>query len=426
MKKNYFTLLLFILLIQPELRSQVTIGSGLPPNSGAILDIKEFNPENPAVDNTTAKKGGLLLPRVKLTSISDLFPMFSNDNAYVNNDGNKKDTEDLIHKGLMVYNINTDICEDLYPGVNVWNGKRWGNLGQINFPSETDIIIDDRNPSKPETYKVGKFGNAGWWMLENLRADRWPDGTTTNLYKEPVKGYPHPLYTSAMFWYPKLDKDFMNTRPEMGYLYTAYAALRTTWEEIVAEVKTENRQGICPDGWHVPTMAEFEDLRLAIYDNPCLYAHSKIKENTGYNSMQMGEDVNARSRKSEYGGFNAIPTGMININAVVNPNPDYPVAYPAYNEFYQKVTFPDYALFWLSDSTTDSVNPATTVAVKLKSAAILKGEPSIRYAITTSTNYESVRCKKNETKSNLATSKTQNKTESFKKIDFINLDELSN
>ena len=108
-------ILTFMLCVSTGVKAQVTIGAGLEPNKGALLDLKERNPDNPAIDNSTTNKG-LGMPRVKLTiltSISDI------DGAA----GKEKE-----HTGLCVYNVNTNAALNIRPGLYVWDGELWRPL----------------------------------------------------------------------------------------------------------------------------------------------------------------------------------------------------------------------------------------------------------------------------------------------------------
>jgi hypothetical protein len=103
-----------------ELHSQVTIGSGAKPLGGALLDLKEYDPAD-ASDLTTAEKG-LKLPRVKLTAVDQLAPMF---------DPEADVPTKKAHTGLMVYNVvdeTNDAESSIFPdgsGVYVWDGEKW-------------------------------------------------------------------------------------------------------------------------------------------------------------------------------------------------------------------------------------------------------------------------------------------------------------
>jgi len=317
MKKLYLKLLAIVtaMLVCSGLYAQVTVGSNLEPNTGAILDIKEYKP-NLQIDNTTANKG-MLLPRVNLTDMSNLYPMFLNDTDYVNNTDSKKNTEDTDHTGLVVYNVNLDICDEIYPGTYVWDGQEWSRLtDEYPFPSETDILVDNRDPNKIEQYKIGKFGDAGWWMLENIRADRYSDGTKLFFAhpseyvlwpdRTPTMINPPPYQTSLQTaYYPMLSEEVFASNPHYGYIYNYMGARNMTLEEILASAGQELFvQGICPDGWHLPSEADWTELVTAVRTNPCQYAHSKINENTGFNMMSMTGTPNGVSRSWEQGGFN--------------------------------------------------------------------------------------------------------------------------
>ncbi len=96
---------------------QVTIGSELIPNAGALLDLKQYN----KADNTTSDKG-FNLPRVPLNVIDKLEPC-ATTNA----------TNAAAHKGLLVYNMTDNSY--VAPGIYYWDGSNWQRL--VNkYPSK--------------------------------------------------------------------------------------------------------------------------------------------------------------------------------------------------------------------------------------------------------------------------------------------------
>lgn len=108
-------LFIFTLLIvgQPNIHAQVTIGSLIPPVEGALLDLKENNSTG---ENATK---GLLMPRVALEKEKELDPCVS---------GITNANEKLQHTGLFLYNTSTIVSENLCPGLYYWEGVQWKRL----------------------------------------------------------------------------------------------------------------------------------------------------------------------------------------------------------------------------------------------------------------------------------------------------------
>lgn len=152
MKRIILTILLSILIIK-VIHAQITIGSNLQPNIGALLDLKEYTP---SPNNTTSSKG-LLLPRVSLTNLNGLDDIENAEIAFPEK-----------YEGLMVYNtseIQAD-CKIHSEGLYVWGGTKWEGLGtttrdlQLSGSYSEDVatlkkIMDD-NP-----------GNTLDWVIDS-------------------------------------------------------------------------------------------------------------------------------------------------------------------------------------------------------------------------------------------------------------------
>lgn len=123
-KVIHLTLLICAFLLPFQLKSQVTIGSGIVPNKGALLDLKENENEDAAQGGKTANRG-MMLPRVNLPFLNKLQPMYSYDAE------NIPSSDDLVaHTGLTVYNTNK--CEPFGRGVYVWDGSQWIGINAMS------------------------------------------------------------------------------------------------------------------------------------------------------------------------------------------------------------------------------------------------------------------------------------------------------
>ena len=177
---------------------------------------------------------------------------------------------------------------------------------------EFDTIIDiDGNE-----YEVIKIGEQ-YWMAENLRVTRYKNGVEI------------PKVTNNNIWYNlssgaysiyENDSSYANI---YGYLYNWYAV--------------NNENNIAPEGWHVPTNEDWEELANYISDSNGGYSMynqyswnnigKHLKSNFGWKYGSVGTD--------DY-GFTSLPAGYLEEQG-----------------YYGALGFVTY--FWSSDeSTTDN------------------------------------------------------------------------
>jgi uncharacterized protein (TIGR02145 family) len=260
---------------------------------------------------------------VKLTDLSKLYPMFASGYDVA---------ENTRHTGLMVYNVNQcPAGRTIYDeaGPQAWNGNRWQSLkprppvaeADPAAPSGADIwgtgVV--RHKAKPGIYEEfysADFGPAGRWMTTNLAAWKYdginhsqdPGGNAANGAGTPRtmtgpnanSGRP---YNAAYWCYPNGGNGGSNATsytadPHLGLLYTWDAATagkggddgigniyntsgggRANNEQNMEEtlIPTESGkqlriQGICPQGWHLPSDYEWLLLEKEIYENAWKYS----------------------------------------------------------------------------------------------------------------------------------------------------------
>ena len=143
-------------------------------------------------------------------------------------------------------------------------------------------------------YNTIQIGNQVW-TVENLKVTHYPDGT------------PIPLVTDDVLWGNLQDNNtddaycFYNNDPdsEYGALYTWSAAMGDN--AVSSYTNPSGVQGVCPDGWHLPSFAEWTELSGYLGDS--YIAGGKMKEvgTTHWNSPNEGADNSS--------GFTGLPGG---------------------------------------------------------------------------------------------------------------------
>ena len=160
----------------------------------------------------------------------------------------------------------------------------------FDFIEATDI--DGNN------YPVVTIGTQTW-MAEDLKVTHYPNGDAIPNISDYDEW--NALETN------KIDDAYcINDDPEQdisdyGFLYTWAAAIADDWEK-----DNSDNQGICPNGWHLPTDPEWATLIDELGGESV--AGSKMKE-IGSEHWQSPGDINEGTNSS---GFSALPGGYRN------------------------------------------------------------------------------------------------------------------
>ena len=83
-------------------------------------------------------------------------------------------------------------------------------------------------------------------------------------------------------------------------------------------------QGICPNGWHLPTKGEFETLISKVGTSST--AGRMLKSSSEWQSGTKGEYYGGGNGKDEY-GFTAYPTGYRYVNGVIYAEDEKRITY---------------------------------------------------------------------------------------------------
>lgn len=167
-----------------------------------------------------------------------------------------------------------------------------------------------------EEYPVVRMRDGKIWMTENLRYI--PEGVTPQ----------YEFVENTGMWYPGRIVDngaSVSVEPdmsqeaisEMGYLYTLERALggALPTEDFM---DAENKQGICPDGWHIPTAQEWINLVGA-----CANSKYTFDEAPYYDKNLSGASL----EKLNADDFNLFPYPFVNggtkyLGTVSNKDPE--------------------------------------------------------------------------------------------------------
>jgi uncharacterized protein (TIGR02145 family) len=183
-------------------------------------------------------------------------------------------------------------------------------------------------------YQTVVIGNQEW-MAENLRSTHYADGspiTLSNLFSE----------TTPYRYCPAHDEQYV---PTYGYLYN--------WPAVMHGADGSNNnpsgvQGICPNGWHLPSDAEWDEMESTLTDENVHYTYNTIETGcVGDHAGKLaGEDWktsnlegapgNINDPKHNSSGFSALPAGWRN------------GAYDDEEDVYKYLGFGRTACFWSS------------------------------------------------------------------------------
>ncbi len=278
MNSKIFRLILLVVIstyANSGIHSQVTIGNDEAPVAGALLQLKEqANITNGAANSLK----GLGMPRMYLNSLTNLNDIDPTNTARPDRDE---------HVGLMVYNTNGCVNPlDGYEGLYVWDGTKWDMIGAPSMSSNVQIYQDQDG----NDFKAATFGPAGTWMVENLRVSKY----ATNVTGQPALtlGLPLGKPTTSNYAYPAPSGDgknaaYVTKQPSLGYLYNwrAASARATDVETTDDNSSTQAQyQGICPNGWHLPSDYEWNQLEQQIANNPQLYSKYPAGTATNWNT----------------------------------------------------------------------------------------------------------------------------------------------
>ncbi|MBR6064146.1 MAG: hypothetical protein IKP54_08345 [Bacteroidales bacterium] len=184
-------------------------------------------------------------------------------------------------------------------------GTAYGNTVSFTTPFTCGGITSDIDGN---TYQTLQLGNQ-CWMKENLRTTHYADGTSIALGSSTNT-------TTAYRYYPN---DDANNVPTYGYLYNWTAVMHGASS---SANNPSGVQGICPNGWHVPSDAEWTQLTNYVSGQSqyvCGNNNTNIAKALasiiGWNNSSNDCAVGNTTANNNATGFSALPAGNYQNNS---------------------------------------------------------------------------------------------------------------
>lgn len=210
--------------------------------------------------------------------------------------------------------VSGDIYTNVSTGLNktiIWDHDNEHGSAPVGDNFVISIIANDETPGGSvcadcptvdhggKTYYTLTIGTQ-CWMGENLNVGTMISGTSGGPFGEGQRQSDNNIIEKYCY-----DNDEENCE-KYGALYQ--------WEEAMQYSTDEGAQGICPDGWHIPTEAEYYTLmRIVGNSNPLKIAGEGSGEGEGTNTSGFGaylagicdptEGPNAFTNLGEYAYF---------------------------------------------------------------------------------------------------------------------------
>ena len=179
--------------------------------------------------------------------------------------------------------------------------------GHSPFQCGTSTVTDyDMN-----VYNTVAMGNQ-CWTRENIRTTHYMDGT-------PISHSDVSSNTEAYRHLPDNDASLVDP---YGYLYNWQAVMHG---ESSSTTNPSGVQGPCPEGWHVPSYSELEQLYQYLHDNTALHCDgsdtaqaSALASSVGWSSSSVMCSPGYAPINNNASGFSILPPGIFHNDAAVN------------------------------------------------------------------------------------------------------------
>lgn len=178
------------------------------------------------------------------------------------------------------------------------------NIDENQEPEGDGIIKNAVTDYDGNTYDAVKLGKQVW-MASNLKTKHFADGTSI-----PLGDMVTDMSTTSPYRFnPDDNNATVNT---YGYLYNWPAAMK---KGNSSTTNPSGVQGICPDGWHMPSDAEWTELTDYLgtqsrYQSGGAENIAKaLASKSGWDQCPQANTVGNNQSSNNSTGFNAVPAG---------------------------------------------------------------------------------------------------------------------
>ena len=163
-------------------------------------------------------------------------------------------------------------------------------------------VVTDYDGNSYNTVLIG----VQCWMRENLRTTHYADGTEIQQINNP---------SSDAYPYYALPNGDTSTWAKYGFFYSWTATMRNAYS---SKRNPSGVQGVCPNGWHVPSDAEWKQLMTYVESRSqyrCIGNKKKtgksLADTSGWDTPSKNNEcaVGQKQEENNATGFSAVPAG---------------------------------------------------------------------------------------------------------------------
>ena len=222
------------------------------------------------------------------------------DSSNLNNEWHTTYNTNAIPSQIFEYSISnypaSTIC---YMRAYAENGAGRNNGELLVLITPENVIVPQPCPGTPtvtdydgNTYNTIQIGNQ-CWMREDLRTTHYADGAqiihlTSYQTMNEMEGYPYYYANQTYAFSNNLPSNYA---PNNNYEQQSAPGLFYFGDAVVNGSHnhgSQSLQGVCPQGWHVPTMAEWETLFAYVGDDYYSKLSADGSNTVGFNGSKAG------------------------------------------------------------------------------------------------------------------------------------------